>query len=289
MLHRKRIALSALTLSTMLLSQAAGAVGVRLDSGDWDTLFNGNSSTTANFSTNLNFDASALGITGGSVNVNSAGSLRLLDNSTAEFADFNPFADLAQIGDGRTTAFSVEETNAAFSATGIDAGFRATWSAFDDLGALTNEFQVSLFALSNGQTAIEFNYNQLLAGTAGTQIGYSSSLGTSLDLLSELSVPLGDALGLGDFDPTFPDECPGTPSALACNNYYDGVFGPAASVLPGFAGGYFQSLSGTDATPVQGRYLWLFGDAVDVAEPSMPALLAIGLLGLVIGRRKRAR
>ncbi len=289
MLQRKNFALSALALLTMLLSQAAGAVGVRLDSGDWDTVFSGNSSTTANFSFNLDFDASALGVTGGSVNVNSAGSLRLFDNTTTDFADFNPFSDLAQIGDGRTTAFSLEETNAAFSATGIDAGFRATWSAFDDLGALTNEFQVSLFALSGGQTAIEFNYNRLLAGTAGTQIGYSSSLGTSLDLLSELNIPLGDALGVGDFDPTFPDLCLNTPSALACNNFYDGIFGPDASVLPGFAGGYFRSLSGTDATPVQGRYLWIFGDAVDVAEPSMPALLAVGLLGLAIGRRRRSR
>ncbi len=287
MLLCKKTTLSALTLSTFFVCQAAGALGIRLDSGDWDTVFNGDSSTTSSVGFTMAFDMSFLGITGDGVNVGSAGTLRLFDSTSAETADFNPFFDVDQVGDGRTTSFVLEETNAAFSATGVDAGFRVTWSAFDAAGALLNQFQVALFALSSGQFALEFNYDLLSFGDDGTDIGYSTSLGSSFDLLSEIGVPIGDALGTGDFDPTFPDLCPNTPDALACNNFYAGNFGPSDLILPDIAGGYFRSLSGSDSTPVQGRYLFLSGDVVDVAEPSALALIGAAALGFGFARRRR--
>lgn len=262
MLLCKKTTVSALTLSTFFVCQAAGALGIRLDSGDWDTVFTGNSSTVGNVGFTMDFEMSFAGISGNAVSVDSAGSLRLFDTGTTEFAEFNPFFDLDQTSDGRTTSFTLEETNAAFSVTGIDAGFRATWSVFDAGGALLNQFQVALFALSGGQFALEFNYDLLTFGDDGTDIGYSTTLSTSFDLLSETGVPIVDALGAGDFDPTFPDLCPSTPDALACNNFYAGNFGPSDLILPDAAGGYFRSLSGSDSTPVQGRYLFLTGDVV---------------------------
>ena len=86
--------------------------------------------------------------------------------------------------------------------------------------------------------------------------------------------------------PQFPDECPNTADALACNNFYAGAFGPDNSILPGIANGYFQSLSGTDATPAQGRYLFLVGDVVNVAAPATWALGVIALLAMGASRRK---
>lgn len=181
----------------------------------------------------------------------------------------------------------MEETSAAFSAAGIDAGFRATRSAFDASGLLSNQFQVALFDLSGDLFAVEFNYNILSMGDAGTQVGYSTSLGTDFDLLSQIGVPMLDALGAGDSDPTFPDLCPGIPGALACNNYFNGSFGPSDLILPDLANGYFRVLSGSDSTPAQGRYLFLFGDTVGVAEPPAWALIVATIVALGFSGRRR--
>lgn len=277
----------ALALVAVFVCNTAGAAAIRLDSGDWDLIFSGDSATTSGVGFTMNFEASALGVTGNNVNVGSAGTLRLFDATSANFVDFNPFFDSAQISSGNTTSFSLEETNAAFSAPGIDAGFRATWSAFDAAGALLNQFQVGLFDLAGGQTAIEFNYDILALGSVASTIGYSSTLGAAFDLLTEIGVPIGDALGTGDFDPTFPDLCPSTPDALACNNYYAGGFGPSDLILPDLAGGYFRGLSGADPTPAQGRYLFLFSDVVDVAEPPVLALLGAAALAFGLSHRRR--
>lgn len=279
--------MSAVAVAILVLCQAANALAVRLDAGDWDTVFVGNSTTTSNVGFTLNFQVSAGGITGDQVNVNSAGSLRLFDGASANYIDLNPYFDAAQTSSGNTTQFFLEETNAAFSAPGIDAGFRATWSAQDVGGALLNQFQVGLFGLSNGQTALEFNYDILSVGSAATDLGYVSSLGATFDLLSALGLIIGDAFGEGDLDPTFPDLCLATLSALACNNYYNGSFGPSDLLLPDIAGGFFRNFSGADPTPVQGRYLFLFGDGVGVSEPSGLGLIGAGALLLGIARRRR--
>ena len=287
MLHSKMRLIAPLMAMALLVTQTAGAVGVRLDSGDWDTVFSGSSTTNANVGFTLDFEMNVLGISGSQVNVSSAGQVRLLDGQTADFADFNPFRDFDQVGDGNTTQFSLEETNAAFSQAGVNAGFRATWSALDGAGALANVFQMAFFELTDGQYAVEFNYDLLTVGDGSTSVGYSTSLGTSFDLLAAIGVPIGDALGAGDFDPTFPDLCLSTPMALACNNYYNGAFGASDQILPATAGGYFRTLSGTDPTPVQGRYLFLFGDAVAVAEPTGLLLVGIGALAMGLARRRR--
>lgn len=280
--------LLALTLATLFVAQSAGAAAIRLDSGDWDLIFSGNSTTTSNVVFSIAFPMTFEGVTGTDVNVNSAGSLRLFDATSADFADLEPFNEADQVLGGNTTSFMLEETNAAFSVAGVDAGFRATWTAFDAAGALINQFQVSLFDLAGGMYAVEFNYELLTFGDDDTDIGYSStSTGTRFDLLAEIGVPIADALGIGDFDPSFPDLCPGTPDALACNNFFDGAFGPSELILPDIAGGYFRSVSGADSTPVQGRYLFIVGDRVDVSEPPMLALLGVTVLAFAAARRRR--
>ena len=73
------------------------------------------------------------------------------------------------------------------------------------------------------------------------------------------------------------DECL-TADTLACNNFYADVFGPDNSILPDIADGYFRSLSGTDDTQAQGRYLWISG--VAVSETPVLALFVAGLIAL---------
>ncbi len=279
------IALSA-ALCTLLASQTASARGIRVDAGAWNTVFSGDSTTTNSASVAIGFDMSIFGVTGNSATVTADGSVIL--GGGAETARFDVFHDVNQTQGGNVVDFSIEATNALFADLGVNSGLRFSWTATETTGA-QNIFQLSMFELASGIFALEFNYDQLTFGDDGSHIGYSTSLGIDFDLPGSLGLLFDDYAGIGDIDPSMPALCPGTPSALACNNYYGdtGAFDPSNAILPGFLDGFFRDLSSTDPTAVQGRYLFL-SESVAVPEPSMVALLAAGWIGVVLVRRRRA-
>ncbi|MEL7448673.1 MAG: PEP-CTERM sorting domain-containing protein [Pseudomonadota bacterium] len=277
-MHSKLIAIS--LVSALVLAMAPGgadARAVRVDSGDWDS----SGFLTAGSSQSIGFNIDFLGISTSTAMISENGGISL--SGGGESASINAFGDLNQSGGGNTAQYQFATTNGNFNQAGVDAGFRISWQVLDSGGALLNEYQLSLFSMSNGQLALEFNYNQLLFGDDSSQVGYSTSLGDSLDLLDVLGLNFADASGIGD---DFTNNCAGTPDALACNNYYDGTYGPGLGVLPEIANGFFRLID-SNGDPVQGRALFLFG-AAQIPEPGTIALLLTGFALLLLSRRRRA-
>ena len=277
-MHSKLIAIS-LVSALVLAAAPNGADGraLRLDSGDWDQ----SGFLTAGSSQSIGFNVDFLGISASTAAISTDGSITL--SGGGESALINAFGDMNQSGGGNTAQYQFGTTNGSFNQAGVDAGFRISWQIFDSGGALLNEYQLSLFSLSNGQLAMEFNYNQLLFGDNSSQVGYATSLGDSLDLLDVLGLNFADASGIGD---DFTNNCAGTPDALACNNYYDGTYGPGVGVLPEIANGFFRVID-SNGGGVQGRALFVFG-AAQIPEPGTIALLLAGFGLLLVSRRRRA-
>lgn len=270
-------------LSTTLFVATANARSVRLDGGDGRWLED-------NGTTDLGFVFNALGVTTNSFSLTSTGSLALSDGGTV--VNIYPFFDA-----GISEPVLIEKTNfdpnlgVVFNEPNIDAGIRITWGEFGD----GNYFQLGLWSLEGGtQYGIEFNYDSIEEGDDSSRVGYETSDGIIVDLLNILGLSFADIMGEGDdlplpqgVDPV----CNGTPNALACNNYYDGVYDASNLILPMFNTDYFQSVD-TNGDPVQGRVFFLFGAnvGVDVAEPSTISLLSAAMLALLlVGRRRRVR
>jgi len=283
-MHRKSTVLAVVILVTSMVTGPVHARSIRVDAGDWDTLFTGDSNSTSSVSLGIGFDMSIFGVTGDTATMNSDGSVVL--SGGAETARFDAFFDVAQTLGGNIVDLTIEQTNALFSAPGVEEALRFTWTVLDSAGALQNVFQLAMLELSSGQFALEFNYDQITFGDDASRVGYSTSLGENFDLLAAVAIPFDDYIGVGDDFPDDPQFCPQTPDALACNNYFEGAFGPDNFILPDIANGYFRDLSGTDNTPAQGRYLWLSDDVANVPEPSSLVLLALGLLTLAAVKRR---
>lgn len=268
MMHSK---ISAATLCAALLISAiantAEARAVRVDSGNWDnSLFTSTGSTQS-----IGFNVDFLGISASQAQISENGSI-VLSNGT-DTAQLNVFSDPGQSLGGNTAQYQFGVTNGNFNNAGVDAGFRVSWQIMDAQGTLLNEYQLSLFSLSSGQLALEFNYNQLLFGDNSSQVGYSTSLGDSLDLLNVLGLDFNAYSGIGDDG--FSNNCGAASEALACNNYFDGNYGPDLSVMPDIANGFFQLID-SNGDDVQGRALFVFG-ATQVPEPGTIALMLFGL------------
>lgn len=256
----------------------ASARSIRVDSGDWDSTGFISGSANANFGFNIDFQ----GVSTSSAIISDTGRVDL--SGGGETAALLPFFEPGQAG---STSFQYATTNANFNQAGIDAGFRVTWQSFDVLGALANEFQMSLFDFSDGTLALEFNYNMLTFGDDASAVGFTSSAGDSFDLLAALGLTFTDYMGIGNDE--FTTNCAQGTSALACNNYFgnSGAFGPDASILPGVLGGYFRQID-TNGGTAQGRYVWLFGATANVAEPTSIWLLTVGAV-LLVGRKRLLR
>lgn len=270
---RKIIAFALFILVTTAVTEPVEARSIRVDGGGWQAegTFSGDETLA------IGFDFGFFGFSTSEATISPDGLVGLAGGGGS--AELFPFFEPDQLLPGNTAQYTVETTDGDFLAAGIDAGFRVTWQITDAAGALLNAFQMTMFSLSNGQFVLEFNFDQILFGDDNSEIGFDSTLGGEFDLIAELGLSFADYSGVGDLIPGDPSPCPGTPDALACNNYFDGVFDPSANILPGFADGYFQTVSQTNLDPAQGRYLFV-SEAVDVPEPSTLMLLALGLLGL---------
>ena len=171
----------------LALTGAAHAKSIRLDAGgDWDLVFSGNSSTTSSVGTGIGFDVDFFGVTGNFATVDSEG--RLTISGGSGLANLDPLFDPDQTAGGNNVQYSIETTNGFFTQAGIEDGYRATWSMFDAAGALRNQYQVAMFALTGGQFVVEFNYDAITFGDDATGIGFSTSLGGSFDLPGSLGL-----------------------------------------------------------------------------------------------------
>ncbi len=274
MSHRSKLFALVAVLSAALLATTSHARSIRVDSGDWDAsgpFFN------TDVTVNLGFTFNALGVSTSTAQIDADGSLSM---TGGESVTFNPFFDAGQTQGGREVQLSYATTNALFSQAGVEAGIRVQWLALNGpggVGDVENFFQLSIFELTSGMFAVEFNYDQLLFGSEGTSsVGYQSTLAGAFDLIAALGFNFGDYLGVGD---DFSDNCVNTPDALACNNYYNGAYGPGQSILPGTLGGFFQLID-SNGDPAQGRALFLFdgNGGTPVPAPSTLLLFALGAL-----------
>lgn len=179
-------------------------------------------------------------------------------------------------------------TTAGFSVPGVLQGFRVCWgcgpSGNNDFIDQTTPpdvvipsdqsvFEIGLFDLGGGLTAIEFNFNNLAPGATDPFIGFTDGAGTTTDLLSLF----GGLQAVGNSD-----DCGPTPNALACSPFY---VDPALSD---------PALSYFNADTPDGRYVFVIGGSEPEPPTPVPApgpllLILFGLLSLGLSRRLTRR
>jgi len=286
MSYRFVAAVVSLMLALSLLAEHADARGIRVDGGAWDEIGEFDSDVS---DVDIGFEFSFGGASGSVVDILAAGSVQIGD------AIFSPFLDLTQ----SNLVIVIDQTNAFFDSAGIDQGFRVTWSVFDDAGALLNEYQIALWDLAGDMFAFEFNYDGITFGSDDSQIGFDDGAGMSFDLLAALDdlfaadLAFDDFSGIGDATSNFlpnSSDCP-SDSALACNNFFwnEMDFGAGPDILPDIANGFFRFVDvNDDVGASQGRYLFIANGAQSVPEPTSLSLLGLGLLLLVVMRRRVA-
>lgn len=281
MLQMKRNALIAVSLVALILSAAADARSIRVDSGEWNL----SGFTSATSTQSIGFTMNFFGVEATEATIDADGSLVLIGGG--EFALLLPLFVPVQGAGGNTAQYQVGVTDPAlFNQPGIEAGFRVSYQTLDAAGTLLNEYQLSFFDLGGGLFATEFNYNQILFGDP--LIGFETSLGDLFSLPASLGLSFADYSGIGDSVGT--NNCANTPNAFACNNFFFDTmdYGPGTDILPDIANGWFRQID-TNGGTAQGRHLFLSRAVVEVPEPSSLALISIGLLAVGVNlRRKRS-
>ena len=107
MLHHKGLCTAAVSLFALLVCQTAGALGIRLDSRDWDTVVSTDTNGNASVNQAIGFDMSIFGVTGDTATVNADGSVVL--SGGAETAVFNALFDGGQTAGGNVVQYSIEQ------------------------------------------------------------------------------------------------------------------------------------------------------------------------------------
>lgn len=279
MLCRNLFSIAFTVAMTIAFAGNADARSIRVDSGDWDVCTDTNTCGLTNVALGFNFDF--FGFNATNATISDSGALILSDGT--ESANVFGFFDAAQTAGVNSVSYEYATTNASFNTAGVESGFRVTFNTRNP-DMLLNQFQISLFDLGGGTTALEFNYNQLLFGSDLSKIGYNSSLGDSFDLLATLGLSFAQYSGIGDDPDSNVNNCGNTVNALACNNYFAGAFGRGVNILPDIANGFFRDID-SNGGGAQGRYLFV-GEAAQVPETSSLALITLGFIGLALFRRK---
>lgn len=259
------IAASVLVIST-LISSVAEARPIRFDFGDWTDppVQVADGDTLA-----LGFPVSLFGAGVPTITFDAAGNISVGGAVIQGYAS------------GSSLSMRYQATTADFSFPGVLQGFRVCWGCgtnndFIDqdtppavlIPADQSVFEIGLFDLGGGLTAIEFNFNALAAGATDPFIGFTDGAGATTDLLSMF----GGLQAVGSSD-----DCAATPAALACNSYVDPAL--AAPALD-----YFLDFGGS---AVDGRYVFVIGGQkppAPVPTPSAAFLLLLGLLTLGLMR-----
>ncbi len=265
------VAACVLVIAT-LISSVAEARPIRFDFGDWteDPVEVADGDTLA-----LGFPVSLFGAGAPTITFDAAGNISVGGAMIQGYASGSPL-------DMRYQA-----TTAGFSVPGVLQGFRVCWGCGpsgnndfidqDDpppvpIPADQSVFEIGLFDLGGGITAIELNFNALAAGATDPFIGFTDGAGTTTDLLTMF----GGLQAVGSSD-----DCAATPTALACNSFVDAALGaPALS--------YFLDF---DGSAVDGRYVFVIGGSEEppptVPEPNPMVLMLLGLMSLSLMRMRR--